>query len=152
MATRGWDNITAKDLQRMHAAPVGVKPAKASKYRNVKVVVDSHSFDSKREAGEYLKLKARELTGDISELRLQVRFPLYAPMSMSTHPPSGTGPQLAAAQILGVVQVAEYVSDFTFLDRDGRTHVVDAKGKRTAMYALKAKWLNLQSGIVIEEV
>ena len=50
------------------------------------------------------------------------------------------------------VEVARYIADFTYRDAgDGRLHVVDSKGKRTAMYALKAKWLNLQSGVVIEE-
>jgi len=121
----------------MHRDPVG-PPAK-SKYKNVRVEVDGHSFDSKREAGEYLRLKARLLTGEISELRRQVVFPLYAPM-------------LAAGANDARVEVARYIADFTYQDSDGRVHVVDAKGKRTPMYALKAKWLNLQNGIVIEEV
>jgi hypothetical protein len=35
---------------------------------------------------------------------------------------------------------------------NGVTHVVDAKGHRTREYQLKKKWLELQTGIVIQEV
>ena len=77
--------------------------------------------------------------GEIADLRLQVVFPLYAP--------------LLAAGSDATIEVSRYIADFTYRDNaDGRLHVVDAKGKRTALYALKAKWLCLQSGIVIEEV
>jgi hypothetical protein len=48
--------------------------------------------------------------------------------------------------------VSFYIADFVYQDAKGRTHVVDAKGKRTAVYQLKKKWLELQEGIVIEEV
>lgn len=136
MASRGWENVTPSDLQRMQREPQGAKP---SKYKNVRVEVDGVSFDSKREAGEYLRLKARLLAGEISELRRQVVFPLFAPM-------------LASGGSDARVEVARYIADFTYQDLEGRVHVVDAKGKRTALYALKAKWLNLQNGIAIEEV
>jgi hypothetical protein len=47
--------------------------------------------------------------------------------------------------------VSSYVADYVYVEQ-GKRHVVDAKGKRTQMYALKKKWLFLQDGIVIEEV
>jgi hypothetical protein len=31
-------------------------------------------------------------------------------------------------------------------------HVIDAKGVRTQLYRLKRKWLELQTGIVVQEV
>lgn len=139
MASRGWENITARDLQRMHAAPVGA--AKPSKYKNVKVTIDGHTFDSKRESNHYLLLKSRLAAGEISDLRCQVAMPLCAPVF-------GVN-----GEVIGSCVVAHYVADFTYTDtRDGRRHVVDAKGVRTALYALKAKWLAIQDGTTIEEV
>ncbi len=137
-ATRGWEHYTQTDVAQraQKAAP------KPSKYKNVKVVVDGQQFDSKREAGEWLKLKARQLAGEISDLQRQVVFPLYAPERCATNP---NGPLL-------IVEVARYLADFTFVDQRGVQHVVDAKGKRTALYSLKAKWLHLQDGITIVEV
>ena len=110
---------------------------KPSKYRNVKLVIDGEKFDSKREAAYWQQLKMREKIGEIDHLQRQVAFPLYCPEVYR-------GTQLR-------VQVAEYIADFVFLEY-GVQHVVDAKGKRTAMYAMKAKWLLLQEGIDIEEV
>ena len=52
-------------------------------------------------------------------------------------------------------QVAQYIADFMFTDAIGQEHVQDVKGgsaTKTALYHLKKKWLQLQSGIVIEEV
>lgn len=97
--------------------------------------VDGIVFDSKREAARWVLLKAREKDGEITDLRRQVRFPLYAPAV-------GQG---------AWVQVSEYKADFTY-QVAGVFTVEDAKGLRTQMYALKAKWLELQDGIVIEEV
>ena len=139
MATRGYENFTQSDVTRREWQQQKAAQPKASKYKNVRVEVDGITFDSKREAGEYLKLKARLHAGEISDLQRQVIFPLYAPL-------------FAAGASDAHVEVARYIADFTYRDAgDGRLHVVDSKGKRTAMYALKAKWLNLQSGVVIEE-
>lgn len=134
MAMRGWSDVTAADIARMQRKDL---PApKQSKYRNVRVEVDGLSFDSKREANQWLRLKARELAGEIRNLRRQVIFPLLAPVASSP----------------GVnVEVARYVADFCFEEvSDGRLCVVDAKGVKTALFKLKAKWLELQSGIVVE--
>ena len=137
-------DFSPSQLKRMSIQPTrGKRDAeiapKASKYKNVHVEIDGYKFQSKRESGEYLKLKARLHAGEISDLRLQVVFPLYAP--------------LLAAGSDATIEVSRYIADFTYYDkRDERLHVVDAKGKRTALYALKAKWLNLQSGITIDEV
>jgi hypothetical protein len=114
----------------------GVKPASTrAKYHNVRVQIDGRSFASLREAKYWQGLKAREAAGEISGLRCQVEFPLLAP----------TGEP-------GVnVQVSRYVADFVYQER-GEEHVIDAKGHKTPVYTLKAKWLWFQSGIVIEEV
>lgn len=110
--------------------------AKPSKYRNVKTVVGAVTFDSRREADYWIGLQARERTGEIVDLRYHVIFPLLAPNRVHGND----------------VIVAEYEADFVYTDMQGNQHVVDAKGERTRMYRLKKKWLELQDGIVIEEV
>ena len=135
---------TAEDVER-HNARIGAKmPAhvavKKSKYRNVRTVIDGEKFDSKREAQYWAELKLREKAGEIDSLQRQVPFDLCCPDDNASY-----------GEVSRVVAV--YIADFTY--RDSRTHqqhVVDAKGKRTPMYALKKKWLELQSGVIIEEV
>jgi len=136
---------TAEDVAK-HNARIGAKmpahvPTK-SKYRNVRTLAEGEVFDSKREADYWRVLKSRERLGEISELKRQVEFPLYCPMLC------GSGDNR---------QVARYIADFTYVtgshdDLTHQLHVVDAKGRRTQMYALKAKWMELQNGFVIEEV
>ena len=132
MATRGWEHATPQDVRdrRIVATP--------SKYRNVKVVIDGRVFDSKREGAEYQRLKARQHAGEITDLRCQVSFALLAPV---------------VAERGTCAIVAHYVADFTYTDlTTGARVVADAKGKRTQMYLLKRKWLELQTGIQIHEV
>lgn len=132
MATRGWENATPSDVR-------GAGKPKPSKYRNVKVVIGTQTFDSKREANYWAGLKAREHLGEIRELRHHVGLPLLAPDRLH-----GEG--------LHVI-VAYYECDFYYEDvATGDPHVVDAKGVRTALYKLKKKWLELQDGIIVEEV
>ncbi len=153
---------TQEDVDRLNAkrgaampAHVGVRPgtplqdgagqtgatisvtAKPSKYRNVKTVVDGEKFDSKREANYWQELVIRGKAGEITHLGRQVPFALCCPDDKNP----GTS-----------VIVAFYVADFMYHDASGVRHIVDAKGKRTQMYALKKKWLELQSGVIIEEV
>jgi hypothetical protein len=116
------------------------KAAKPSKYRNVKTVADGQTFDSRREADYWVLLKAREHLGEIHGLSRQVVFPLYAPVTFGDGPPEW-------------VQVSTYRADYVYrTTADDHQHVVDAKGKRTQMYQLKKKWLELQTGIRIQEV
>lgn len=131
MATRGWESVTQTDVTRRELKQAA--SAKPSKYRNVKTVIDGETFDSKREANYWRELKLREKAGDIRALRRQVPFSLCCPTLGDD------------------VEVARYIADFTYIDPAG-LHVVDAKGKRTQMYSLKKKWLELQLDIVIEEV
>lgn len=138
MATRGFEHVTQADVNRR--ALKQALSAKPAKYHNVKVVVDGHKFDSKREADYWCQLRVREKAGEIQWLRRQVRIPLYAPdLTQSTTPQH--------------VQICEFVADYDYYDRlDCKRHVVDAKGKKTAIYLLKKKWLALQENLIIEEV
>lgn len=128
MATRGWENVAAAAVA---AKDVTTAP---SKYHNRRVTIDGVLFDSIREAGYWQGLQAQAATGEITELRRQVIFPLLCPIEDRA------------------AMVATYVADFTYRDRRGALHVVDVKGVRTAIYKLKRKWLQLQDGIAIEEV
>lgn len=136
MATRGWESVSRADLAKLGHQP---KPAQQQKYRNVKTVVDGITFDSQREATRYQELKILEKCGSITTLRCQERFSLRAPCRDGSS-----------------VVVAEYVADFCYKDlRDGQLVVEDVKGgnaTKTALYRLKKKWLELQDGIVIQEV
>lgn len=132
---------TQEDLNR-HNARRG-QPAKPSKYRNVKVVIDGKQFDSKREGAHYLLLKARQAAGEIRDLECQVAIPLY---TVNISPLNQPYPVV-------LIQVAEYIADFTYVDvKSGVPVVCDAKGKRTPLYSLKRKWLELQQTVLIEEV
>src|SRR5712691_4765597 len=137
MSTRGWEGVTASQLKSAGQAKV----AKPSKYRNVKVTIDGQRFDSKREAEYWLLLKERARTGEINSLERQVPFALCA------HDRTDDEHQNERNVI-----VATYVAYYSFFYRAGKRHVVDAKGHRNKMYALKCKWLFLQDGIEVEEV
>jgi hypothetical protein len=133
VASRGWNDVTLADVERLKAGLPGKAQAK---YRNVKKSIDGITFDSTREANVYQGLKARERIGEICDLRCQVPFDLLAP---------------AAGETGQSVVVSQYIADFTHFE-NGQRVVTDAKGKRTQMYALKRKWLELQTGIRIQEV
>ena len=137
MATRGFEHLTIEQAKGLGRSSV----PKPSKYRNVTVVIDGETFDSKREAAYWHGLKAQVRAGEINSLHRQVEFALCAPDRTDLE-----------HQHERAVIVAQYIADFTYYDRAGRRHVVDAKGHRTAIYRLKKKWLELQDGIVIEEV
>jgi hypothetical protein len=119
-----------------------VNAPKPSKYRNVKTVADGQTFDSRREADYWLLLKSREQLGEIANLRRQVRFELCCP--------DQSAPNLSTV-------VAYFVADFVYETYNIVTdknvmHVLDAKGMRTQIYKLKAKWMMLQHGIMVQEV
>ncbi len=131
---RGFEKLSVADIERRN---LKISEPKKSKFRNVKKrTADGHVFDSGREADYWIGLKALESCGEISELRRQVPFPLYCADNASKG---------------FAVQVSDYLADFTYQEA-GKLHVVDAKGHRTAVYKLKKKWLELQDGIIIEEV
>lgn len=127
-----------------------------SKYRNVKTMTgDGVRFDSRKEADHWVLLNALAADGMISNLRRQVRFALYAP---AAEQPFKAGEIMTIGSRTRVksvsVQISEYVADFVYDDKDGARRVQDvkSKGTRTAVYKLKKKWLELQDGIIIEEV
>ncbi len=93
------------------------------------VTADGQRFDSQREYARWRDLELLAHAGQISNLRRQVPYPLH----------TGDG------QI-----VCTYIADFVY-ELNLETIVEDAKGVRTAMYRLKAKWVWLEYGIKILE-
>jgi len=133
---KGYEHLTLHDIDQRTARVRG-ETRPRSKYGNVTTYVDGIAFDSQLEASIYSQLCIRERAGEIRELRRQVAFPL------TCHRPDGLAPV-----------VATYVADFTYRDRAGTLHVVDAKsaGTKTKTYQLKKRWLALQDNLAIEEV
>lgn len=139
MATRGWNDVTADQIQQRAETQASVK--KPAKYRNQRVIVDGQRFDSKREAAKWHELRMRERAGEIDQLERQVEVPLYAPCRTS----EAIEPNMP-------IQVATYVADFRYrIVATGRRVCFDSKGVRTQVFILKSRWLLLQDGISIEE-
>lgn len=101
------------------------------------MVVDGVRFASTREANRYLTLRLLEKSGEIAELELQPKFPLY----------------VCRRQNGELHKVCDYVADFRY--REGRDRVLvveDSKGFRTPVYLLKRKMFEAQYGLTIREV
>ncbi|EGT4056865.1 DUF1064 domain-containing protein [Clostridioides difficile] len=95
-----------------------------SKYNAKKTVVDGIEFDSIREADRYCELKLLEKAKEIRNLELQPRFLLqdkFKDKQGNTH------------------KKIEYVADFMYIDKCGKTIVEDVKGVLTDVYKLKKK-------------
>lgn len=136
MATSGWQDVTQADINRRLLK----QQAKPSKYHNVRFEIDGEKFDSKHEAQIWMMLRLREKAGEISDLTRQFALDLKCPHNMI--------PDCS-------LTVAQYIADFRYLDvKADDWHYIDAKSKgtRTQVYRLKKKWLELQSGIIVEEV
>lgn len=110
--------------------------AKQNKYHNKKVYYDGIKFDSQKEKAYYIKLKLMEKADEIFDLELQKEFVLIETFKLNDK----------------TYRKMSYKADFTYLDRDGKYHVIDTKGFRTKEYLLKKKLMAWKYGIEIEEV
>lgn len=113
-----------------YAAAVG-KPAKASKFRNVPVVVGGERFDSKAEMRRWAELQLLERAGEITHLTRQPKFPLH---------------------VNGIL-IGRYVGDFSYR-KNGKLTVEDVKQPATItpIFKWKSKHLSAKHGITIEIV
>lgn len=109
---------------------------KQNKYKNKKVQYDEMTFDSKKEYSYYLKYKLMEQAGEIHDLKMQVPFTLIETFKLQDK----------------TYRKTIYKADFTFIDKEGKYHVIDVKGIRTDVYKLKKKLMAWKYGIEIEEV
>lgn len=102
----------------------------AGRYHARRTKVGNTWFDSAAEARRYKELRLMEKAGVISELELQVPYPL----TVAGH------------------RVALYKADFRYFDRERNEWVVeDVKGVRTAEYKIKRKLMLAIHGIEILE-
>jgi len=100
---------------------------KRSKYGASKAIVNGITFHSRAEASRYSDLVRMQAAGVISDLQLQVRFPLMGVGSallriVSERYPKG--------------RVITYVADFVYVEA-GQTVIEDVKGMATPEYKLK---------------
>lgn len=109
---------------------------KHNKYKNIKVFLDGHTFDSKKEAKRYYELRLLEKAGEITDLQTQVKFVL-----------------IPSQRIDGKVVEREcaYKADFVYKE-NGKTVVEDTKGFKTKDYVIKRKMMLFVYGIRIKEV
>lgn len=108
-----------------------------NKYRAQKTTVDGITFDSKREAKRYSELKLLERLGQISNLELQVVYPLEG----------RDGPLLTRTGRKMRITV-----DFRYWDNNLNIEVIeDAKGTPTRDYEVRKAVLAAQ-GVEIVEV
>lgn len=98
------------------------------KYNAKPTIIDGHRFASGKEGNRYRELKLMERAGLISELQLQVNYPL---------------------EVNGQ-KVSTYRADFVYVE-NGKTICEDVKGMVLDVYRLKRKMLKAQYGIEILE-
>lgn len=91
-------------------------------------MIDGIRFQSAKEARRYGELKLLQKAGKISDLLLQVRFPL----------------------LVNNIKVGTYVCDFDYRE-NGLRITEDVKGVRTSTYRLKAALMLACYGIKIKE-
>lgn len=105
-----------------------------SKYRNRKVRLDGHVFDSVKEAWRYVYLRSRLRRGEIEQLAMHVKI---------------------RCDVAGL-KVCNYICDFKYYDKQLKRYVVeDVKSERTrtlATYRLKRRLVKVLHGIDIVEV
>lgn len=109
----------------------------SGKFKNKKVELDGHKFDSKAEARRYEELKLQAQTQKIVDLRLQVPFELI---------PS----QYKDGRC--IERSVKFIADFTYLE-DGQLVVEDVKSPATItpVFVLKRKLMLYIRGIRVKE-
>lgn len=111
-----------------------------SKYKNKKVVYQGKKFDSQKEFERYLWLKSKQNRGEISDLRLQVRYDL-----------------IKGVKIAGELKkrpTVRYIADFVYV-QNGVQVVEDVKSPITAknaVYRMKKHLMKVLHNIDLVEV
>ena len=98
-----------------------------NKYRNRRVAVDGHVFDSVLESERYKQLKLLQRAGEIKNLRLQVPFVLQEGFRKNNK----------------TYQKVQYIADFVY-EENGLTIVEDTKGLKTEAFRIKQKLFEKQ--------
>lgn len=119
-----------------------------NKYRAKKTEVDGILFDSKREATRYIYLRDAQKRGEISNLRMQVKYLLIP----AQYEQDRTGRMAGRIRGRLLEREVSYIADFVYINEDGEEVVEDVKGMRTAAYTIKRKLMLKVYGIRIVEV
>lgn len=130
MAWPGWETFDPGMPVKLHGREdvLPLPARKPHKYHAEPTEVDGHLFPSKREAERYLELRQLERAGLISELRLQVSFPLR----------------------VGEIVIGAYCADFVYTDTDSGGPVVEeCKGFPTPLWKWKRRHAEAQFGFAI---
>lgn len=123
-----------------------------SKYGSRKQTVPGITFDSLREARRFQELRLLELAGEISDLRLQVKYVLIPTQRAPSFEVYKRGPNKGRRKPGEVLEKeCSYIADFVYTKGD-ETVVEDAKGVRTKEYIIKRKLMLERYGIRIKEV
>lgn len=102
-----------------------------NKYRAIKTMVDGIQFASRREAERYNGLKLLLRCGDISDLRLQVKYDI----------------------IINGQKVCAYIADFVYYDNATEKEIIeDSKGMSTPVFRLKKKLMKAVLNLDVIEV
>ena len=109
-----------------------------NKYHARRCCLDGINFDSKHEMQRYAQLKMLERAGEISDLRLQVKYQLIPRQ------------ENIAGRVME--RAVDYIADFVYKDKKGATVEEDAKGHRTKEYIIKRKLMLWVHGIQVKEV
>ena len=102
-----------------------------NKYNAKKTIVDGIKFDSKMEAERYAELKLMQKAGEIRNLEVHPRYPMF----------------------IGGQHICFYEADFGYRKKfSDPIHVEDVKGVRTALFILKKKLMLAIHGILVKEI
>ena len=112
----------------------------ANKFRNKKTEVDGIVFDSKKESGIYLDLKAQKAAGQIRDFERQKVYVLI--------------PKQCDESGKCVERACTWTADFVVYFHDGEISVVDAKGNKSLdqKWPIKRKLMLWVHGIKVKEV
>ena len=125
---------------------------KTNKYNAKKVSVDGIEFDSKKEARRYQELLLLQKAGEIYMLERQKVYELLP----AQREPDKVGKRGGVIKGKLLERAVEYVADFVYTDKNGKTVVEDVKGFREggayAVFVLKRKLMLYRYGIKIIEV
>lgn len=123
-----------------------------SKYRSRKQTVSGITFDSRKEVQRFKELRLLERAGQISDLRLQVKYVLIPTQREASLETYKSGPNKGRRNPGKVLEKeCAYIADFVYKKGD-ETVVEDTKGVRTKEYIIKRKLMLERYGIRIKEV
>jgi hypothetical protein len=130
--------IGPQRAKQLLGEPQEGNPAKKSKHRNERVLVDGVLFASKLEFARWCDLKLMEKAGLISDLERQVPFELAPAVKLDG---KRKKPSL------------RYFADAVYIDKKtGERVVEDTKGFLTQTYKAKRHLMFTVHGIIIKEV